>query len=111
MLGMQEFSVRVVVPGQLCHPVSLLCQPANGQGTDAWTEGTCPRPAQVEQTSHGLRATAAGSSRVTVCTDSVLHVVATAEPSAPRRRAHGCSMLGNPPGAPFTFTQDANEAA
>ena len=43
-----------------------------------------PPPAQVEQTSHGIRATAGNEVlEVTVCTDSVIHVVATPEPSAP----------------------------
>ena len=43
-----------------------------------------PPPAQVEQTSHGIRATAGSEVlEVTVCTDSVIHVVATPEPSAP----------------------------
>ena len=43
-----------------------------------------PRPAHVDQTSHGIRATAGTEVlEVTVCTDSVIHVVATPEPSAP----------------------------
>jgi hypothetical protein len=42
-----------------------------------------PPPAQVEQTSHGIRSTAGNEVlEVTVCTDSVIHIVATPEPSA-----------------------------
>src|ERR1039457_6215600 len=43
-----------------------------------------PPPAQIEQTSHGIRATAGSEVlEVTVCADSVIHVVATPVPSAP----------------------------
>jgi len=72
-----------------------------------------PPPAQVEQTSHGLRATAGREVlEVTVCTDSVLHVVATPEPSAPAApRPWMLDARQSCPGAPFTFTQDANEAS
>ena len=42
-----------------------------------------PPPAQIEQTSYGIRATAGSEVlEVTVCADSVIHVVVTA-PSAP----------------------------
>ena len=56
-----------------------------------------PPPAQVEQTSHGLRATAGKEVlEVTVCADSVIHIVATPDPSAPAAAAPGCSMRENP---------------
>jgi hypothetical protein len=43
-----------------------------------------PPPAQVEKTSNGIRATVGSEVlEVTVCSDSVIHVVATPEPSAP----------------------------
>jgi Domain of unknown function (DUF4968) len=72
-----------------------------------------PPPAQVEKTSHGLRATAGKEVlEVTVCSDAVIHVVATPEPSAsgsPRPwmldAQHSC------PGAPFTFIEDAKAAS
>src|ERR1039458_5373864 len=71
-----------------------------------------PPPARVEQTSHGIRATAGNEIlEVTVCTDSVIHVVATPEPSAPASpRPWMLDALQSCPGAPFTFTQDARVA-
>ena len=43
-----------------------------------------PPPEQFEQTSQGFRATAGNEVlEVTVCSDSVIHDVATPEPSAP----------------------------
>ena len=43
-----------------------------------------PPPAQIEQTSHGIRATAGSEVlEVTVCSDSVIHVVATPEACRP----------------------------
>ena len=72
-----------------------------------------PPPAQVEQTSHGIRATAGNEVlEVTVCTDSVIHVVATPEPSAPASpRPWMLGALQSCPGAAFTFTQDAKVAS
>ena len=72
-----------------------------------------PPPAQVEQTSHGIRATAGNEVlEVTVCTDSVIHVVATPEPSAPASpRPWMLDAQQSCPGAPFTFTQDAKAAS
>src|ERR1700738_2089262 len=64
-----------------------------------------PPPEQVEQTAHGIRATAGNEVlQLTVCTDSVIHVVATPEPSAPASRdlqprarqsllRHGCRRI------------------
>ncbi|MGD0631131.1 MAG: hypothetical protein ABR987_17520, partial [Terracidiphilus sp.] len=71
-----------------------------------------PPPAQVEQTSHGIRATAGNEVlEVTVCTDSVIHVVATPEPSAPASpRPWMLDQKQSCPGAPFTFAQDAKVA-
>jgi hypothetical protein len=43
-----------------------------------------PPPAQIEQTSHGIHATAGSEVlEITVCSDSVIHVVASPELSAP----------------------------
>ncbi len=72
-----------------------------------------PPPAQVEQTSHGIRATAGREVlEVTVCTDSVIHVVATPEPSAPASpRPWMLDAQQSCPGAPFTFAQDAKAAS
>jgi len=71
-----------------------------------------PPPAQIEQTSHGIRATAGREVlEVTVCTDSVVHVVATPEPAAPAApRPWMLEARQSCPGAPFTFTQDAKAA-
>src|ERR1017187_5317817 len=68
-----------------------------------------PSPAQIEQTSHGIRATAGNEVlEVTVCSDSVIHVVATPEPSAPASpRPWMLDQKQSCPGAPFTFAQDA----
>src|ERR1019366_7069990 len=72
-----------------------------------------PPPAQVEQTSHGIRATAGNEVlEVTVCTASVIHVVATPEPSAPASpRPWMLDAQQSCPGGPFTFTQDAKAAS
>ena len=72
-----------------------------------------PPPAQVEQTSHGIRATAGREVlEVTVCSDSVIHVVATPEPSAPASpRPWMLDAQQSCPGAPFTFAQDAKAAS
>ena len=68
-----------------------------------------PPPAQVEQTSRGIRATAGSEVlEVTVCSESVIHVVATPEPSAPvSPRPWMLDAQQACPGAPFTFAQDA----
>jgi alpha-D-xyloside xylohydrolase len=71
-----------------------------------------PPTAQVEQTSHGIRATAGNEVlEITVCTDSVIHVVASPEPSSPASpRPWMLDALQSCPGAAFTFTQDAKVA-
>jgi Glycosyl hydrolases family 31/Domain of unknown function (DUF4968) len=76
-------------------------------------EAPGPPPAQVEQTSHGIRATAGREVlEVTVCSDSVIHVVATPEPSAPASpRPWMLDAQQSCPGAPFTFAQDAKVAS
>ena len=72
-----------------------------------------PPPAQVEQTSHGIRATAGSEVlEVTVCSGSVIHVVATPEPAAPASpRPWMLDAQQSCPGAPFTFAQDAKAAS
>ena len=72
-----------------------------------------PPPAQVEQTSHGIRATAGSEVlEVTVCSDSVIHVVATPEPAAPASpRPWMLDAQQSCSGAPFTFAQDAKAAS
>jgi alpha-D-xyloside xylohydrolase len=76
-------------------------------------EAPGPPPAQIEQTSHGLRAIAGREVlEVTVCTDSVIHVVATPEPFAPASPLPWMlDAQQSCPGAPFTFTQDAKAAS
>jgi alpha-D-xyloside xylohydrolase len=71
-----------------------------------------PPPAQVEQTSHGLRTTAGSEVvEITVCTDAVIHVVATQEPSAPAApRPWILDAQQSCPGAAITLTQDAKAA-
>lgn len=71
-----------------------------------------PPPAQVEQTSHGFRATAGNEVlTLTVCTDSVIHVVATPDPSAPASpRPWILGEAQSCPGAPFSLAQDAKAA-
>ena len=72
-----------------------------------------PPPAQIEQTSHGIRATAGSEVlEVTVCADSVIHVVATPAPSAPASpRPWMLDAQQACPGAPFTFAKDAKAAS
>lgn len=72
-----------------------------------------PPPEQIAQTSHGLRATAGREVLdVTVCSDSVIHVVATPEPSAPASpRPWMLDAQQACPGAPFTFVEDAKAAS
>ena len=71
-----------------------------------------PPPAQVEQTSHGMHVTAGREIlEVTVCTDSVIHVVATPEPSAPASpRPWMLHAQQSCPGAPFKFQPDRTTA-
>jgi alpha-D-xyloside xylohydrolase len=71
-----------------------------------------PPPALVEQTTHGIRATAGKEIlEVTVCADAVIHVVATPEPSAPTApRPWMLDAQQSCAGAPFTFGQDAKSA-
>jgi len=71
-----------------------------------------PPPAQIEQTSHGIRATAGKEVlEVTVCTDSVIHVVATPVPSAPTSpRPWMLEPQQFCAGAPFTEMQDERSA-
>src|SRR5271166_4367525 len=72
-----------------------------------------PPPAHVEKTSRGIRATAGSEVlEVTVCSDSVIHVVATPEPSTPASpRPWMLDVQHSCPGAPFTFAQDAKAAS
>ena len=72
-----------------------------------------PPPAQIEQTSYGIRATAGSEVlEVTVCADSVIHVVATPAPSAPASpRPWMFDSQQACPGAAFTFAQDAKAAS
>ncbi|MGA8086782.1 MAG: TIM-barrel domain-containing protein [Terracidiphilus sp.] len=72
-----------------------------------------PPPEQIEQTSHGIRATAGSEVlEVTVCADSVIHVVATPAPSAHASpRPWMLDAQQSCPGAPFTFAQDAKAAS
>jgi alpha-D-xyloside xylohydrolase len=73
-----------------------------------------PPPEQVEQTSHGLRATAGREVLdLTVCSDSVIRVVATPEPSPPPASPRPWMLDGQQscPGGPFTFAQDAKAAS
>ncbi len=71
-----------------------------------------PPPAQVEQTSHGFRATTGNEVlEVTACSESVIHVVATPDSSAsPAPLPWILDAKQSCPGAPFTFTQDAKTA-
>ena len=72
-----------------------------------------PPPAQIEQTRHGIRATAGSEFlEVTVCSDSVIHVVATPETAASGSpRPWMLDARQACPGAPFTFAQDAKAAS
>ena len=71
-----------------------------------------PPSARVEQTDRGLRATAGVEAlEVTVCGDSVIHVVATPDHSAPASpRPWMLDAQQSCPGAPFTYSQDAKSA-
>ncbi len=72
-----------------------------------------PPPTQAEQTSQGLRAVAGQETlQVTVCSDAVIHIVATPLPSVPTSpRPWMLDAQQSCPGAPFTFTQDAKAAS
>ncbi|MGA8036825.1 MAG: TIM-barrel domain-containing protein [Candidatus Acidiferrales bacterium] len=71
-----------------------------------------PPPSRFEKTAHGLRATAGAEIlEVTVCTESVIHVVATIEPSAsPSPRPWMLAAAESCPGAPFSFSEDEKAA-
>jgi len=71
-----------------------------------------PPPEQIEQTSHGIHATAGSEVlEITVCSDLVIHVVASPGPSAPTTpRPWMLDAEQSCPGAPFTFAQDAKTA-
>jgi alpha-D-xyloside xylohydrolase len=71
-----------------------------------------PPPAHIEQTSHGFSATAGKEVlTVTACTDSVIHVVATSDPStAASPRPWMLDVTQSCPGAQFTFREDAKAA-
>jgi len=92
--------------------VAVLSFAAKSQAQMPGQKAPGPPPARVEQTGQGFRA-AAGNEilTVTACTDSVIHVVATPDPSAPasprpwmRNDQQSC------PGTHFTFSQDAKLA-
>ena len=72
-----------------------------------------PPPAQVEQTRYGFHATAGTEVlEVTVCTDSVIHVVTTPNPSASESpKPWMLDAQQSCPGAAFTFSQDSKAAA
>ena len=69
-------------------------------------------PAQVEQTSHGMHVTVGKETlEVTVCTDSVIHVVATPEPSASASpRPWMLPAQQSCPGVPVEFSRDQKNA-
>ena len=75
------------------HPVFFFISSSVADAQMPGQKAAGPPPAQIEQTSHGIRATAGSEVlEVTVCADSVIHVVATPEPSAPASPRPGCSM-------------------
>ena len=67
---------------------------------------------QVEQTSHGLHVTVGKETlEVTACTDSVIHVVATPEPSTSvSPRPWMLPAQQSCPGVPVEFSGDQNNA-
>ncbi len=75
-------------------------------------QALAPPPEQIVQTRSGLRATAGKETMtVTVCTASLIHVVATPEPSAPSSPRPWMLDAGQScPGAPFTFSLDDKAA-
>ena len=73
-----------------------------------------PPPTEARQTAYGLRAISGNEVLdVTVCGDSVIHVVARPEQSdvAPPQRPWMLDAQQSCPGAPFTMTQDARSAS
>jgi hypothetical protein len=73
-------------------PVGIILLAASTLGTAQMPGQKAPGapPAQIERTSHGVRATAGSEVlEVTVCSDSVIHVVATPEPSV---RVRSCAI-------------------
>src|SRR5215469_6711609 len=68
--------------------------------------------AQLEQTSNGMHVTTGKETlEVTACTDSVIHIVATPEPSAsPSPRPWMLPAQQSCPGAPVEFTHDEHNA-
>lgn len=71
-----------------------------------------PPPARFEQTAHGLRATVGTEILdVTACTESVIHVVATIDASAPASpRPWMLDAAETCPGVPFSFSEDEKSA-
>ncbi len=69
-------------------------------------------PAQVEQTSHGMQVTTGKETlEVTACTSSVIHIVATPEPSAAASpRPWMLPAQQSCPGVPVEFSRDQNNA-
>jgi len=73
-----------------------------------------PPPTEARQTAYGLRATSGNEVlEVTVCGDSVIHVVARPEQSdaPPPQRPWMLDAQQSCPGAPFTMAQDARSAS
>lgn len=70
-------------------------------------------PIHAQQTSHGIEATAGKEVlEATVCSDSVIHVVAVPEPSDRQpARLWMFDAQRSCPGAPFTYAQDDKSAA
>ncbi len=71
-----------------------------------------PPPERFEKTAQGFRATAGAEIlELTVCSDSVVHVVATIEPSAPASpRPWMLDAAESCPGATFSFSEDEKGA-
>src|SRR5215472_10140026 len=101
-----RFRLRSVVPALALLASSSATAQMPGQKAPG------PPPEQVEQTSQGFRAIAGNEVlTLTVCNDSVIHVVATPDPSAPASpRPWMLDEKQYCKGAPFTFTQDAKTA-
>ncbi len=103
------------VPPELLRAIPVVLIACSTVGMAAQMPGqkaAGPPPEQVEQTSHGLRAIAGQEVlSLTVCSDAVIHVVATPAPSpATSLRPWMLDARQSCPGAPFTFTQDARAA-
>jgi alpha-D-xyloside xylohydrolase len=106
-------TLRLNLDSWAAMPVLVLLLPASSMAAQMPGQKLPgPPPAQVEQTTHGIRATAGREVlEVTACTDSVIHVVATPEPSAPASPRPW--MLPAPqscPGAPVEFNRDEHTA-